>query len=138
MRIQRVAHTDERLRALHKRTLPSDRPPTWSDGWWWIAFDDAGEPVGFCGLQPSVRWLDCIYLCRAGVVPSARGKGLQRRLISVRLRFARAMGMRWAVTDTFENPASSNNLIRCGFMLYEPSRPWGYKGALYWRRKVSA
>jgi GNAT superfamily N-acetyltransferase len=81
--------------------------------------------------------MDAVYLCRSGVIPKARGKGLQRKLISVRLRFARARCMTWAISDTFHNPASANNLIRCGFSMYEPSQPWGAKGTLYWRRRLN-
>jgi hypothetical protein len=27
-------------------------------------------------------------------------------------------------------------LIACGFKLFQPTKPWGFKNALYWRRKL--
>ena len=49
---------------------------------------------------------------------------------------ARRLGWNWLITDTYDNPASSNSLISCGFKLYDPNVPWGTKGALYWRKKL--
>ena len=105
------------------------------EGWWWIAYD-GGNPVGFAVLCPSVRWCDCGYLSRAGVIPSARGKGLQKKLIRARMRKARSVGYRWLVSDTTDNPASSNSLIATGFKLFNPSQPWAYRRSLYWRLKL--
>jgi ribosomal protein S18 acetylase RimI-like enzyme len=75
---------------------------------------------------------DTIYLSRCGVLPDARGLGLQRRLIRARLRGRRGP----AVTYTAAwNCASSNNLIACGFRLYTPVRAWAGRDVLYWIRK---
>jgi GNAT superfamily N-acetyltransferase len=76
-------------------------------------------------------------MCRAGVVRSHRGKGLQKRLIRVRERKAREHGWKWLITDTASyNVASSNNLAACGFKLFRPSRPWGHDDGLYWRKAL--
>lgn len=123
------------LRRLHREALPTDRFPNFRHGWWWIAYRD-GEPVGFAGMTPSARWADAMYFARAGVLPCARGLGLQRRLITARERFARSHGMRWLISDTRENPHSANNLIRAGFLTYLPSKPWGFRTATYWRKKL--
>lgn len=120
------------LYRLHRDALPFDAPISTREGWWWIAYE-GDKPVGFAGMYPSTQWADCGYLCRAGVIESARGHGLQKRLIRARIRKARAMGMCWAITDTYENPESGNSLIRCGFRLYQPTRPWGAEGVNYWR-----
>ncbi len=114
---------------------PGDRPAKTNIGAWWIAYDD-GEPIAFAGIRPSLRWIDCMYLCRSGVVPEARGKGLQKRLIRVRAAYARQMSMNWLISDTTCNPASANSLIACGFRLYEPAQPWGNRHTLYWRKRV--
>lgn len=123
------------LRDLHARCLPYDKHPNFTDGFWWIAYCDH-TPVAFAGLVPSARWLETGYLCRAGVVEEHRGRGLQKRLIRVRLNFARRMGWRWAITDTTENPPSANSLIGCGFRAYDPREPWGGDTTTYWRRAV--
>ena len=53
-------------------------------------------------------------LCRSGVIKSFRGKGIQKKLIRSRERFSRTLGWKWLITDTTDNPPSSNSLISCG------------------------
>lgn len=96
---------------------------------WWVA----GDGLAFAGA----RMLDngALYLTRAGVIPSARGQGLQLRLIRARLAWGRRRGARVAITYTaVDNIASANNMIRAGFELYEPEYPWAGREMLYWRR----
>jgi len=139
IRIERVDAKKEGtiavLRRLQLATLEGDRPYDVRCGHWWIAYD-GDMPIGFTGVSQSVQWMDTGYLCRAGVLRSHRGKGVQKRLIRVRERKARQLGWAWLVTDTYQNPASSNSLISCGYRMFEPSKPWSFKGALYWRKKV--
>lgn len=137
IRVQRVdgARYALLLRRMQVAILPGDTPFDTAQGAWWVAFD-GDLPAAFGGWTPSVRWSDAAYLCRAGVVVSHRGQGLQKRLIGARERHARAQGMAWAITDTRSNPASSNSLIACGYRLFEPAKPWSARGALYWRKKL--
>ncbi len=125
----------ETIRRLHGACFPDDRPYRPFDGHWWIVWS-GGEAVGFAGIRPSRQWSDTVYLCRAGVLPEHRGKGLQKRLIRVRLKLAREIGFQWAITDTRRNPASANSLIACGFRMFHPSSPWGYTDACYWVRRL--
>jgi len=140
MKIKRVdirnLQIQDQLLVLQKKCLPSDAPFDTSQGYWWTVYDSHNLPCAFAGLVPSVRWLDTGYLCRAGVLPSHRGQGVQKRLIRARIRQARALGWDWLITDTYDNPASSNSLISTGFKLFDPSKPWGAKGTLYWRLKL--
>ena len=123
------------LQYLQLAILPGDEPQD-MEGHWWIAYD--GEmPVGFGAMVPSKRWGDTSYLSRSGVLPSYRGMGLQKRLLLARERKARSLNMRWLITDTFENPASSNSLISRGFQLFQPTKPWGFNNALYWRKELT-
>ena len=124
-----------KLSVLQKKCLPFDIPYDTNFGSWWIATKD-GVDIGFAGLVRTVSWTDCGYLCRAGVIPDARGQGLQKKLIRVRLRQAKALGWKWVITDTTDNPASANSLIATGFKLFQPTKPWGFKNTLYWRRKL--
>ena len=124
------------LNKLQKRCLPHDILYAPLLGWWHVVFTDDMEPVAFSGLVPSKRWSDTVYLCRAGVIPDHRGRGLQKRLIQIRLKKAKALGMNWAVTDTYDNPASTNSLIACGFRLFDPTTPWGDTHTLHWRCKI--
>lgn len=124
---------------LQKHCLPNDeplKPDSEGDGWWWLAFKD-DLPVAFAGLKPSARILKAGYLARSGVHDFHRGLGLQRRLIQVRINFARKLGYEWLFSDTIgDNIYSSNNLINCGFKLFLPQSPWGNPGALYFRKKL--
>lgn len=127
----------EVLLELQRACLPADEPYDTTRGWWWLAYTPDEVPVGFAGLTET--WADrrMGYLCRAGVIPAARGAGLQKRMIRARLRCARALGMTSLVTDTAAgNHASANSLIGCGFKIYEPATRWAAAGAIYWRRAV--
>lgn len=126
----------ETVLTLQLQILPSDEPWPVESAVWWLAFDDIGKVIGFAGLSQSARWSDAMYLCRSGVIESARGKGVQRRLIQVRERWARRNGRRWLITDTHSNPASANSLIKRGFAMYIPRRPWAGDTACYWRKDL--
>lgn len=109
---------------------------------WWFVRDEDGDPVGFACLTEGHTDKRVGYLAWAGVMPEARGYGLQRKLIRVRLDAAAKRGYERALTYTRTiNSISSNNLITCGFKLHRPSLlyadPKGKwdEGVLYWQRK---
>ena len=124
------------LTYLQCKCLPHDAPMPVDCGHWWVAFTESGKPVAFAGLVRSAQWVNAGYLCRAGVLRTYNGHGLQKKLIQARIRQARKLNWEWLITDTTDNPASSNSLISMGFKLYEPSNPWAYKNSLYWRLNV--
>lgn len=111
---------------------------------WWVARDEDGKPVAYAGARTFTTYSDdeededenrMAVLVRAGVLDSARGKGLQKKLIQVRTRWAQQQKARAAVTYTMpSNYRSSNNLIKCGFVMYMPEHGWvGELGeVLYW------
>lgn len=99
---------------------------------WWLAFED-DTPVAFAGFCRG-KSTGAAYLCYAGVAASHRGRGLQKRLIRVRVAAARRMGYKQCVTDTYCNPASANSLIACGFRSFIPHVPWDGPTSQYWRR----
>lgn len=142
VRVNKVRSVDPRnkrtLTALHhecyrRSELDAD---LFDSGEWWIA-TYRGEPIAFAGVRQSRQWSDTVYLCRAGVLPAYRGRGLQKRLIKKRLDYARKHGYAWAITDTRRNPASANSLISAGFRMFEPSRPWSFKDACYWKKQLA-
>ena len=141
MRIKQVNAKSDQMRSLllylQKKCLPHDEPYDTDFGWWWIIYEK-DKPVGFAGLVRSANWLDTGYLCRSGVLPAYRGMGLQKRLISVRVRKAKQLGYNWLISDTNDNPPSSNSLISQGFKLYDPSNAYGDFKTLYWRKKLDA
>ena len=133
----RIPSVQTTLTFLQKKILPEDIPYKTDRGHWWVAYAEDGKPVGFAGLVRSTRWSDTGYFCRAGVLDSFTGHGLQKRLIRVRLAQAKKLGWNWCITDTTDNPASSNSLISCGFKMYTPANPWSFKNACYWKCKVN-
>lgn len=132
----RVPENRTLLMYLQYKCLPYDIPMEIDRGHWWIACTEDGKPVGFAGLVRSHQWVNAGYMCRAGVLKSYQGHGLQKRLIQARVRKARSLNWEWLITDTTDNPASSNSLISMGFKLYQPSNPWANENSLYWRLNV--
>lgn len=107
-------------------------------GWWWLVYtDEFKSPIGFCGLTMAYRSPEIGYLKRAGVLRAYRGLGLQRRLITVRERKARRLGMTSMITDTTDNPPSSNSLIRSGYRIFEPAYRWAFKHSIYWKKDLT-
>lgn len=132
----RVPENKTLLMYLQYKCLPYDTPMEIDRGHWWIAYTEDGKPVAFAGLVRSHQWVNAGYMCRAGVLKNYQGHGLQKRLIQARIRKSRSLNWEWLVTDTTDNPASSNSLISMGFKLYQPSNPWANENSLYWRLNV--
>lgn len=110
-------------------------PPSKEPSTWWLAWD-GDEPVAYAGmvLYPDIGKPGG-FLSRCGVLPCARGQGLQRRLIRVREREIVRCGYDRAFTYTSrDNYASANNLIACGYRLYHPPFLWGLRDGLYFEK----
>lgn len=139
MQIKRVdlrqPKVQNELSVLQQKCLPYDTTYDTSSGYWWIAYQD-GVACGFAGLIYSSWWSDCGYLIRCGVLENCRGLGLQKKFIRIRIRQAKALGMNWLITSTYDNPASANSLISCGFKMFNPAKPWMAKHTSYWRLKL--
>ena len=131
-RVHRVPADHAQLALLDALAFAEDVPYPKDGATWWIIRGPGGAPAAFGGLK---YWAKdrCGYLCRAGVHPAHRGRGLQQRLIQTRVRYAKAQGWRGVYTYTLpHNVHSGNNLIACGFSLFAPSTPWGGEDACYW------
>lgn len=143
-RIKRVDGNDEEiaelLRDLHDEIFGDSAPQVHpEEGWWWIAYavDETRDIAGFCWVKPTTALPRTMaYLARAGVRLSHRGAGLQRRFVRVREALCRRLGFEQIVTDTTDNPASANNLIRCGYLTYRPQSPWGFSNTIYWMKNL--
>lgn len=136
-RIERVRVLDAvaiaELDDLDARTFPEDERCEKAGREWWIVRHHKAGVVGFAGAK-YVDLDDVLYLCRAGVLPEHRGKGLQRRLIRRRVQHGRSIdGCRGSYTYTaLHNTFSASNLIACGFRPFAPNYPWGGDRANYW------
>lgn len=118
----RLFHDDERVDYIEESA-------------WWVGWK--GEvPVAYAGAR-YLPTANAVFLSRAGVLAEARGEGLQRKMIRLRLRWARQQGANRAITYTHPaNIVSSNNLIKCGFLLYNPEWPWAGEEFLYWYKEL--
>jgi GNAT superfamily N-acetyltransferase len=125
------------LMGLQLVILDGTKPTKPEIGYWWMVTTEKGEGVGFAAMKQSAQFGDCVFFHRSGIMEEHTGQGLQKRLIKARMRKAKNMGFNWAVSDTTHNPASSNSLINCGFKMYQPSKPWGWKHTCYWRLKLT-
>lgn len=134
-----IRHTSSQIalseiKRLDRVCFPGDAPYPVDGARWWIARLGNGDAVGYCGAK---WWApdNSVYLCRAGVLPSFRGSGLQRRMIDIRVTWARREGAECVFTYTLSNNAAScNSLIRAGFRVYEPATNWaGVNRVIYWR-----
>lgn len=124
-----IARHKATLVALHTLTFPGDEQPTWKpDGLAWLTYDGE-DPVAFLYAEPMAdhSW----YFSRVGVMPAARGKGLQRKLMRL---MQSALKHQVLVSTTYRNPASANNFVREQWMTYLPATPWGSPDTIYWRR----
>jgi len=144
MRIRRASDI-ETVRALHTILFPD----TFFEGpelgnVYWIAWNDVDEPVGFCSVRPirptcdEPRWSETAILSRAGVLPGYRGRGLQRRFISLRIKWARSVGFSRCVSYTLrsEPTTSARNLVRSGFLPYKPAVMWATEDVDYWEKEL--
>jgi GNAT superfamily N-acetyltransferase len=134
----------EEILTLHDLTFfdPKVRPDL-PRGYWWLVYctsypveHDPRGPVGFCGLTHALATPGTGYLKRAGVLKAYRGHGLQRKLITVRERKARKLGLTTMVTDTTGNPPSANSLIKAGYRIFEPRDKWAFTHSIYWRKAL--
>jgi GNAT superfamily N-acetyltransferase len=119
----------ELVASLDKTIFPYDYRVDTEGAVWWLVYKD-GEAVAFAGIANTKAYW---FLRRAGVLEGHRGKGLQKRLIKTRVRYAKKhapeLGI-YTYTD-LENHPSSNSLISIGFKLYDPATKYAGR-ALYW------
>lgn len=136
-RIKEADNDDvETLKALHTLTFGLTAPEDCFDyGKWWVVTYKR-EPIAFAGITPSTLGDGIGYLKRSGVLPDHRGRGLQRRLLRVREQYAASQGWHRAVTDTTENVPSANNMIRAGYILFDPKPRWAFEHSLYWTKTI--
>ena len=126
-------HLDQ-LEWIHRHCFPSDEIPDWSVGTWWIMWEDK-KPIAFIGLEPVKSWKEAVYISRVGVISEKRGKGLQVFLMDKVVK-ASVGFFDHVISSTYENPASANSFIRCGFKTYAPAVPWGAAGTIYWIKDI--
>lgn len=105
-------------------------PPKFKEDYLWLGFVGS-DVAGFATLRPFHEH-KFSFLERVAVLDKYRGRGLQKKFISARLRLSKRIGINTVITYTvLDNPASSNSLIRRGFSLYSPEWKWAGDSMLY-------
>lgn len=120
------------IRHLDCQIFDSDYPVQLTENsiWWVVKVE--GEVAGFAGLDLNFNHKEA-FLCRCGILPKFRGKGLQKRLLKVRERYARTQNIKalWTYTSV-HNVSSMNSLIKNGYKTY---LPWDHDDTsdfIYW------
>lgn len=120
---------------LHRELLPGDDLYDSEGAAWWLAYD-GDKPVAFAAAKLVAG--GSVFLARAGVRRCARGRGLQRRLIRVRERWARAQGATSAVTYADRlNAPSINSLVGAGYRAFDPAEEWGSDSCVYFLKDLT-
>ena len=104
-----------------------------ADHAWWVAVDKMGETVAYASAvyRPELGY---VYLSRCMVLPKARGAKLQRRLLRVRIAWAKKQGADRVITYTLlKNYESLVNLVKAGFRFYEPDNDYVGKDVHYYK-----
>ena len=124
--------------ALDEICFPDDHRINPADSLWWIAWHGK-QPVAYAGLRlcRDPQNLGLAFLCRVGVIPEHRGRGLQKRLIRVRENAARKLAVTELITYCVPwNYPSINSLISCGYKFYRPGTKWGGTASVYLRKPL--
>lgn len=126
----------EKASALNKLIFPTtDHEGPESGNEMWLATDSEGEAVAFASIRPTVDIPVAAFLSRVGVLSGHRRNGLHKRFLKVREKYAYEKGFHYIWTYTaLWNLGSANNLIRAGFLLFDPW--WAKPTFLYFKKEL--
>lgn len=114
----------------------AEKARTPREGIWWMAWHGS-DAVAFSGIVESIVYPGNGYIALQGVVPKHRGRGLQLRMIKAAERYGRQHGWAELITETIhDNAQSGNTMIRAGFKMFVPARPWNTAPVCYWRKAL--
>jgi ribosomal protein S18 acetylase RimI-like enzyme len=128
--------------------FPNDTPPSIEGAYWWVHKSFLSRGVAYCAWKQvdGLLFSNYGFHYRAGVMPSARGKGLQVEMLALREHDMREKGMEYAVTYTdADGHYSMNNLIKAGYKTYNPQETgpllsgegrMGRVGFVHWEKKL--
>ena len=127
----RQSRDRELIEELHREIFPKDDMPSWNGNVFWVATCE-NHYAGYCSARRIDPWT--VFFSMAGVLPGYRGRGIHRRMVDVRLRWARSWRCEYAITYALPgNWSSVASLIRQGFEVYEPKYAWVGDNVVYLR-----
>jgi ribosomal protein S18 acetylase RimI-like enzyme len=101
--------------------------------YWWIVYKGT-KPIAFAGLKPYDNGEG--FMCRVGVLPGHRGRGLQKQLLILREVKARELGLTDLFTYTLLVAASIKSLLSAGYEIYPPEHEYAGEEVLYFRKTL--
>ena len=123
------------VRALNAEIFPQDDFYEHEGNIFWIV-KKGKEDVGF--FQATDCGDGVMFLSRCGLLESARGQGLHKRMIRTRERYARKHGFESIITYTVrDNISSSVNILKCGYSLYIPEYQYVGDEVLYFKKDLT-
>lgn len=132
------------LRYLDAEIFPTDQPAIVGTSNWFLGWDK-DQAVAFCGWKPQLLELELVgFHYRAGVLPSYRGYGLQKKMIEKREDEMRRSNIKVAVTYTETySVASMTNFINLGYRPYAATENTAlcdlskYQRMVHWKKKLN-
>jgi GNAT superfamily N-acetyltransferase len=97
---------------------------------WWV-IEHANKIIAYCGCW--YRDGVCMF-CRAWVQQDYRGRGLHHRMINIRINAAKKINHTPITYTTVNNFKSANNLIKHGFLIYQPSYKYAGDDVIYFKK----
>lgn len=95
------------------------------------------ELAAYITAHPLNKRQSVWFFSRVGVLPWARGRGLQRKLMQVMERHGRREGWREIVTYTVPaNLWSTRNILEAGYRTYEPRKSYVGFDVVHMRKKL--
>lgn len=116
---------------MDRQLFPLDVPPDFPSANWFVMRED-DVLAGFCSWKMVEHAGSTVgFHYRAGVMPTFRGRGLQKRMIEFRENEMRKEHLKDAVTYTdADNAASMRSLLKCGYLPYTPTEQTCLSGGL--------
>ena len=142
-----VGDVDEErwLRWLDAEIFPNDIPFLMKSAKWFIGWN-IDVPVAYCGWKPHMLGpkhdlISTGFLYRSGVMPVARGQGLQKKMIEIREQdmIKNNIFVACSYTEVY-SAASMRSLINAGYRPYEATDDTAltgldrYKRFVHWKK----
>lgn len=136
------------LRWLDAEIFPNDIPFFIKFANWFIGWDSDKNAVAYCGWKPVIvgpkyDLTTMGFHYRSGVMPVARGQGLQQRMIDLREQNMKKHNIFVACTYTeVYSAASMRSLINAGYRPYEATDDTAltgldrYKRFVHWKKNL--
>ena len=135
--IRRATKDDiEAIETADRVCFPFDAPYIfgWEKNVSWVALEK-DDLQGYLAAHPLRHgvW----FFSRVGVMPGARGQGLQRKLMAVMEKHARREGWREIVTYCAgHNGHSTRNILAAGYRTYEPRKSYVGWEVVHMRKRL--